>query len=81
MLFEEKSKHRICSRCNRPMPKSTRGTICPSCKDYLLFKEVKAYLEENIATEIEVADHFNIPLQQVRYWIQDGRLVYREHRW
>ena len=76
--FEETPKKSgICSNCGRPMPRSVTGDLCSSCKDAMLYREVKEYLLHHEVTELELAEHFNIPLQQVRSWISDGRIDYK----
>ncbi len=78
MFYHEPPKRRVCARCNRAMPKSIRGDVCPSCQDEMLFQEVKDYLHTHHATELQLAEHFHIPLQKVRGWIRAGRIEYRE---
>lgn len=55
-----------------------RDEICPECKDLNLFAEVKDYIRENDVKEIDVADHFGIPVAKVRRWIREGRIQYKE---
>ena len=69
--------HRICSRCQKPMAMSTQGDLCPACQNEALYKEIKEYIQNNDVTELEVAEKFNLPLSQVKSWVKDGRLVYK----
>lgn len=77
-LFEETTNRRICPQCNKPMPRSTKDDLCPACQDELLFRQVRDYINKHHTTEIQLADHFDIPLQKVRSWIKDGRIEYRD---
>ena len=43
-----------------------------------LFAEVKDYIRENDVKEIDVAEHFGIPVSKVRRWIKEGRIQYKE---
>ena len=44
----------------------------------MLFQEVKEYIRANDVTEYDVASHFNLPLQQVKQWIREGRIEYKD---
>ena len=78
MKFEEPTRPRaVCSNCNRPIARSQKGSLCPACEDMLLYSQVKNYILQNKVTEMEVAEHFDIPLQKVRQWIHDGRIEYK----
>ena len=44
-----------------------------------LFREVKEYIRANDVNAYDVADHFHIPLHQVKEWIREGRIEYREN--
>lgn len=68
---------KLCQKCNRPLPQSYSEDLCPACKDRQLFWEVKEYIRANIVNEHDVAEHFNIPLKQVKGWIREGRIEYR----
>ena len=67
-----------CKQCGRILNKMYRDEICPECKDLNLFAEVKDYIRENDVKEIDVADHFGIPVAKVRRWIREGRIQYKE---
>ena len=55
-----------------------KDDLCPECKDLNLFAEVKDYIRENDVKEIDVAEHFGIPVSKVRRWIKEGRIQYKE---
>lgn len=74
-LFNNDEPH--CEICNRSLPANSRDTICAFCTEQLLFSEVKDYIRENDVTEYDVAQHFNIPIQQVKRWIREGRIEYK----
>jgi len=59
------------------MPKSVQGDICPRCSEELAYQQVKEYIRTHDATEMEVAQKFQLPLAQVRHWVQEGFLEYR----
>ena len=69
-------KYKQCEFCNRPLPNDYEGTLCPRCKDHKLFHDVKEFIRANQVNEYEVADHFKIPLKQVKEWIREGRIEY-----
>lgn len=66
-----------CEFCKRPLPVRYEPTLCPECLDAQLFRDVKDFIRENTVNEYEVAEHFHIPLKQVKTWIRDGRIEYR----
>ena len=70
-------KYKQCEFCNRPRPNDYEGTLCPRCKDHKLFHDVKEFIRANQVNEYEVADHFKIPLKQVKEWIREGRIEYQ----
>ncbi|MEY8515872.1 hypothetical protein AALC25_02885 [Lachnospiraceae bacterium 29-84] len=74
-LFENLS---FCSVCRTPLPTSYEGEICPTCMENQLFNEVKEYIRSNDVTEYQVAEHFKIPQRQVKKWITEGRIEYKE---
>lgn len=81
MIFEETTRPRnICSNCGKAMARSCKGTLCPDCLDDMLYPKVKDYILHHSVTEMEVAEHFDIPLQKVRRWIRDGRIEYKGFR-
>lgn len=68
---------KLCEICHRPLPLSYSRECCPRCRENKLFQEVKQYIRENTVNEHQVADHFNIPVRQVKKWIREGRIEYR----
>lgn len=67
-----------CESCRRPLPNEYLDDLCPRCIEIKLFHDVKDFIRENDVNEYEVADHFNIPLRQVKEWIREGRIEYKE---
>ncbi len=74
-LFEN---YKYCEICRRPLPLTYEDNLCPDCQEMQLFREVKEYIRQNDVTEYDVADHFKIPLFQVKGWIREGRIEYKE---
>ena len=74
-LFENVNQ---CKSCKRPLPKKYEQDLCPRCQEIQLFHDVKEYIRSNDVNEYEVADHFHIPLRQVKAWIREGRIEYKE---
>lgn len=70
--------YRACEYCGRPLPLKYAESVCPACKEFSLFHEVREYIRENDVTEYDVADHFSIPLSLVKKWIREGRIEYKE---
>ena len=54
------------------------GTLCPTCQEAQLFRNVRDYIRANTVNEYEVAEHFHIPLRQIKEWIREGRIEYHE---
>ena len=69
---------RECLHCHRALPSSYTGSICPSCRDNELFREVKEYIRAYDVNEYDVAAHFHIPLRKVKEWIREGRIEYKD---
>lgn len=74
-LFEN---YKYCEFCKKPLPLDQESTLCPACQETMLFQEVKEYIRANDVTEYDVASHFNLPLQQVKQWIREGRIEYKD---
>ncbi|MCM1106022.1 MAG: FeoC-like transcriptional regulator [Blautia sp.] len=70
-------KYKHCSYCGRPLSKHYEADLCPRCLEAQLFRDVKEYIRSNYVNEYEVAQHFKIPLKQVKEWIREGRIEYR----
>lgn len=78
MIFEENMRQRnVCPNCGKPIARSYKEKMCPACLDEVLYPQVKEYILHHSVTELEVAEHFDIPLQKVRSWIRDGRIEYK----
>ena len=69
--------YKKCEFCGRPLPVHFESNLCPKCQDTQLFRQVKEFIRSNDVNEYEVAEHFHIPLKQVKEWIRDGRIEYR----
>lgn len=78
MLPEDFENVRLCEFCNRRLPHNYHQALCPNCVEYKLLHDVKDYIRENIVNEYQVAEHFQIPLRQVKRWIQEGHIEYRK---
>lgn len=74
-LFSE-AKH--CENCNAVLPPEYDGSVCQSCAELLLFQDVKDFIRSGDYNEYDVSQYFNIPLAQVRKWIREGRIQYKE---
>ncbi len=72
--------YHYCELCRRPLPSTYTETVCPACQNHKLFSEVKEFIRENDVTEYDVAEEFNIPRQQVKQWIKEGRIEYKDDR-
>ena len=68
---------KVCENCKRPLPYNYTEALCPRCLDMMLFREVKEYIRTHDVNEYDVAQHFNIPLRQVKNWIKEGRIEYK----
>lgn len=72
--------YKYCESCGKPLPLSFEGTVCPACQEQQLFHEVKEYIRNNDdVKEYDVARQFNIPIQQVKHWIREGRIEYKDN--
>ena len=76
MLTEKNTsdKYKYCEFCGRTLPKHYEGTLCPTCQEAQLFRNVRDYIRANTVNEYEVAEHFHIPLRQIKEWIREGRI-------
>lgn len=72
--------YKYCEFCGKPLPKSYKEDCCPECIERQLFSHVKDYIREHDVNEYEVAHHFGIPVNQVKMWIREGRIEYKEHQ-
>ena len=69
--------YKKCEFCGRPLPVHFESNLCPKCQDTQLFRQVKEFIRSNDVNEYEVAEHFGIPIKQVKAWIREGRIEYR----
>jgi len=76
-LFETKYKN--CEFCGRPLPIDYPNDCCPGCVENKLFREVKEFIRANDVNEYQVAAAFNIPVRQVKQWVREGRIEYKEN--
>jgi RecJ-like exonuclease len=44
-----------------------------------LFREVRDFIRNNDVGEEDVAKYFGIPKGQVRQWLREGRIQYKDH--
>ena len=60
MLTEKNisDKYKYCEFCGRTLPKHYEGTLCPTCQEAQLFRNVRDYIRANTVNEYEVAEHF-----------------------
>lgn len=72
------NNYKQCEYCGRPLPNDYPKTLCPTCLDKILFSEVKEFIRNNDVNEFQVAEHFNISIRQVKEWIRQGRIEYKE---
>lgn len=73
----EDDKRKTCSQCGRYLDILYPKDLCPICEEMNLFSEVKEYIRSNDVKEMDVVDHFGIPLRKVREWIREGRIQYK----
>lgn len=73
------NNYKYCEICRNPLPLNYERDLCPACEREQLFREVKEYIRANDVTEYDVALEFNIPLHQVKQWIREGRIEYKEN--
>lgn len=70
--------YHMCRVCHINLPPFYPDSICPMCQENELFMAVKDFIRENDVNENDVSEHFNIPISQVRGWIKEGRISYKE---
>lgn len=71
--------YKQCEFCGRPLPSDYPDNCCPSCQENKLFSKVKEFIRANDVNEYQVAAHFKIPLRQIKQWIREGRIEYKEN--
>lgn len=69
---------KFCTVCHRALSLDYQDDFCPACRENALFNKVKEYIRSRDVTEYQVAEHFNIPHRQVKKWIVEGRIEYKE---
>lgn len=69
---------KFCAVCHRSLPESYEEELCPVCQENQLFGQVREYIRANDVNEYQVAEHFDIPRRQVKKWIEEGRIEYKE---
>ena len=72
-------KYKQCDYCGRPLPLDYADDCCPSCVENKLFHKVKEFIRSYDVNEYQVAAHFEIPVRQVKHWIRDGRIEYKQN--
>lgn len=72
--------YKYCELCRKPLSLDYEDTLCPLCLEHQLFQKVKEFIRENDVNEYDVAEEFNIPLHQVKHWIREGRIEYKDKR-
>ena len=73
----KRENRKECKQCGRYLDILFEDDICPICQEINLFSEVKDYIRSNDVKEMDVAEHFNIPVSKVRKWIREGRIQYK----
>lgn len=77
-LDENTSRIKHCSKCGKALPRRHQGDLCDDCLYDLRYRDVKEYVIHNDVTELEVSEHFDLPLEVVQRWIREGHLSYKE---
>lgn len=70
-----------CSICNRLFEPSSDITVCPNCykAHEEEFKIIRQYIREHPNSNIvEVSEACNISIPQIRRWIKEERISYKE---
>lgn len=75
MLFDNL---KVCTRCKRPLASTYEEELCPSCINQALFEDVKDFIRKNDVNEMDVAEHFHIPIAIIKDWIKEGRIEYKD---
>ena len=74
-LFQE---NKFCAWCHCPIPIDSETEFCKNCEASMQFREIREYVREHDVNEFQLAETFGIPLRQVKQWIREGRLEYKE---
>lgn len=70
--------YKYCTYCKRILPASYKEDYCVDCEERMLFEKVRDFVRKNEVNEYQVAEHFDIPVRQVKQWIKEGRMEYKE---
>lgn len=70
------NRRKSCDKCGHALPRSYTEDTCTNCQERILFQEVREYIRENNVTEMQVAEHFNLPLGTVKRWMNEHRIEY-----
>ena len=69
---------KFCSWCHCPIPEDSENDLCKNGQASMEFREIRDYVREHDVNEFQLAEIFEIPLRQVKQWIREGRLEYKE---
>ena len=67
----EASKKNNCARCGKLLPVNYKEEYCSNCQEDILFDQVRDYIRSYDVTEMEVAEHFGIAVEDI-YTAGDG---------
>lgn len=70
--------YKYCKICKRILPVSYKEDFCSECEERMLFDKVRDFVRKNEVNEYQVAEHFGISVRQVKQWIKEGRMEYKE---
>lgn len=70
--------YKYCKLCKRILPVSYKEEFCGDCEERMLFDKVRDFVRKNEVNEYQVAEHFGISVRQVKQWIKEGRMEYKE---
>lgn len=76
--METKHLYNYCKGCGRGLSPKYTGEFCPLCIEAQLFDAVREFIRANDVNEYDVAARFGIPIRQVKQWIKEGRIEYKE---
>lgn len=69
---------KFCTWCHCPIPEDSETDLCKNCQASMEFREIRDYVREHDVNEFQLSEIFEIPLRQVKQWIREGRLEYKE---
>ena len=79
-LDDSANSLRRCEKCGKALPRRHVGSICTDCQHDAIYRDVKEFILHNDVTELEVADHFDLPLETIQRWIKEGHLSYKDQK-